>query len=332
MPTRLLPVQSVVRCPRTLGGSTARSAGLGHATLLRASLLRPRRHALGGIERRAFHATSQPPHPPPHAGRETTAGGSNGWGPAETGEGGADGKGSTHFGFRTVTQEEKTHLVGKLFSSVADRYDLMNDLMSGGLHRLWKCEFVKEIDIPQSSATTPTLGESYRYTILDVAGGTGDIALRIARKAQDAAQTARDIPRIIVCDINEQMMGVGKRRAAEAGHSAFGLRNFSDLEAGLREAHRVLRKGGRFLCLEFSRVETPIVSQLYDFYSFNVIPSLGKLVTGDPDSYQYLVESIRKFPDEQEFATLMSDAGFKHVTYSPMTFNVASIHSGFKLD
>eukprot|EP00918_Siedleckia_nematoides_P070958 GHVU01154911.1.p2 GENE.GHVU01154911.1~~GHVU01154911.1.p2 ORF type:complete len:223 (+),score=26.20 GHVU01154911.1:675-1343(+) len=211
-------------------------------------------------------------------------------------------------------------------------------------------------DIPQSSATTPTLGESYRYTILDVAGGTGDIALRIARKAQDAAQTARDIPRIIVCDINEQMMGVGKRRAAEAGHSAvewmsgdgtrlpledasvdlytiaFGLRNFSDLEAGLREAHRVLRKGGRFLCLEFSRVETPIVSQLYDFYSFNVIPSLGKLVTGDPDSYQYLVESIRKFPDEQEFATLMSDAGFKHVTYSPMTFNVASIHSGFKLD
>lgn len=237
------------------------------------------------------------------------------------------------FGFENVAPEEKTQRVGEVFSRVARRYDLMNDAMSAGLHRRWKDRFVH--------AVRPRPGEA----ILDMAGGTGDIAFRMARSGAH----------ITVADINGQMLEVGMTRAAKRGLSglvwaeenaerlsfpdraydaytaAFGLRNVTDLPAALKEAHRVLKWGGRFYCLEFSTTQWPGFGQLYDAYSLNIIPRLGGLIARDRASYQYLVESIRRFPDMSAFAQLIRDAGFGQVGYTPILGGAVAIHHGWKV-
>jgi demethylmenaquinone methyltransferase/2-methoxy-6-polyprenyl-1,4-benzoquinol methylase len=212
--------------------------------------------------------------------------------------------------------------------------------MSGGLHRLWKRDFIAELNPPRSAQA---------FRLLDVAGGTGDISLRYARAAGPNATA-------VLCDISPEMIAVGKRRVEEAGLSqrisfvegnaealpfaasefdaytiAFGIRNVTHIENALAEAFRVLKFGGRFLCLEFSEVQVPILDRLYDFHSFEVIPRLGKAVAGDAESYRYLVESIRKFPKQERFANMVRDAGFSRVTYRNLTGGVAAIHSGWKL-
>jgi demethylmenaquinone methyltransferase/2-methoxy-6-polyprenyl-1,4-benzoquinol methylase len=244
------------------------------------------------------------------------------------------------FGFRRVDETERQGLVNRVFANVAERYDLMNDLMSGGLHRLWKRDFIAELNPPRSAQA---------FRLLDVAGGTGDISLRYARAAGPNATA-------VLCDISPEMIAVGKRRVEEAGLSqrisfvegnaealpfaasefdaytiAFGIRNVTHIENALAEAFRVLKFGGRFLCLEFSEVQVPILDRLYDFHSFEVIPRLGKAVAGDAESYRYLVESIRKFPKQERFANMVRDAGFSRVTYRNLTGGVAAIHSGWKL-
>jgi demethylmenaquinone methyltransferase / 2-methoxy-6-polyprenyl-1,4-benzoquinol methylase len=246
----------------------------------------------------------------------------------------------THFGFRQVPIEEKQALVDDVFDSVARRYDLMNDLMSGGLHRAWKETLV--------TAVNPPTGER-PFALLDVAGGTGDIAFRVL--AAGGAGTNATI-----CDINDQMLNVGRQRAQElrlqeqvafvegnaeslpfadrrydAYTIAFGIRNVPRIEAALAEAFRVLRPGARFLCLEFSTVDLPGLDQLYDFYSFNVIPTLGRVVTGDGEAYRYLVESIRRFPKPEVFATMMRAAGFKRVSFRMLTGGIVALHSGWRL-
>ncbi|PIA36862.1 hypothetical protein AQUCO_03200081v1 [Aquilegia coerulea] len=262
---------------------------------------------------------------------------------------------STSFGFKEVPEEEKSKLVGNVFSSVASNYDLMNDLMSGGLHRLWKDRFVSEL--------TPFPGMKH----LDVAGGTGDVAYRILEKVNsisrralrnDPAEVLNDETQIYVCDINPNMLNVGKKRAVERGLGesqslkwvegdaealsfednsmdgytiAFGIRNVTHIEKALAEAHRVLKRGGRFLCLEFSRVDIPILKELYDLYSFSVIPAVGELVAGDRESYQYLVESIRRFPPQDKFAAMIADAGFQKVQYENLVGGAVAIHSGLKI-
>ena len=247
---------------------------------------------------------------------------------------------SATFGFESVRPEDRQSKVNGVFASVAERYDLMNDLMSGGLHRLWKQDFVAWLAPPKSNAP---------YRLLDVAGGTGDIALRVAASAGASAI-------IDLCDISPEMLAVGQRRVDSAGLAhritltegnaeklpfpdrsfdaytiAFGIRNVTHLDRALAEAHRVLKIGGRFMCLEFSEVTTPVLDQLYDFHSFNVIPALGQLTTGDRDSYQYLVESIRRFPKQQAFANLIRDAGFSRVTYRNLTGGIAAMHSGWRI-
>ena len=249
---------------------------------------------------------------------------------------GSETSGEADFGYRRVKAEEKARLVRQVFDSVADRYDLMNDLMSGGVHRLWKAELVDRL--------APRDGQR----VLDVAGGTGDIALRVLARAPGAALT--------VCDINESMLRRGRDRAIDAGilagidwvcgnaealpladggvdayTIAFGLRNVTEIEAALAEARRVLRPGGRFLCLEFSRVEAPLLDRLYDIYSFTVLPLLGQVVAGDREAYQYLVESIRRFPPQPELARLMEAAGFEQVSYRNLTGGIAALHSGWRL-
>lgn len=244
---------------------------------------------------------------------------------------------SKWFGEKQVSPDEKTGLVRGVFDSVAVRYDIMNDLMSGGLHRLWKDSFVRRI--------RPRSGLRY----LDVAGGTGDIAFRIQKRV-DAATP------ITICDLNQHMLAVGRERAEDRAlinrfewvtgnaetlpfpdHSfdvytiAFGLRNVSRIDTALREAWRVLRPGGRFFCLEFSHVEEPVLRKFYDLYSFNVIPKIGNLVAKDADSYQYLVESIRKFPTQENLKQRLEHAGFVKAAYSNMTMGVVCIHSGVKL-
>jgi demethylmenaquinone methyltransferase / 2-methoxy-6-polyprenyl-1,4-benzoquinol methylase len=238
-----------------------------------------------------------------------------------------------NFGEELVTPEEKTRRVGGVFSSVAQRYDLMNDLMSGGMHRLWKDRFVAKVK--------PRRGER----ILDMAGGTGDIAFRMAKRGAD----------VTVSDINPDMLKVGMERAQQRGLSglvwqvenaeklsfdansfdgytiAFGIRNVPRIDAALREAHRVLKPGGRFLCLEFSKVDVPVLDKIYDTYSFNVIPRLGQMVTGDAESYRYLVESIRRFPPPAAFARMIEEAGFRRVTHRTLTAGVVAIHSGWKI-
>jgi demethylmenaquinone methyltransferase / 2-methoxy-6-polyprenyl-1,4-benzoquinol methylase len=246
----------------------------------------------------------------------------------------------THFGEQTVPLSEKQGLVDDVFHSVARRYDLMNDLMSGGLHRAWKDALV--------IAVNPPLGDT-AFSVLDLAGGTGDVALRVA----DAGGAGT---RVTVCDINADMLTVGAERAIarglddrvtfELGNAeelaypdrsfdcvtiAFGIRNVPRIPRALEEAYRVLKLGGRFLCLEFSSVDVPGLDTLYELYSFNVIPAIGRAVAGDREAYQYLVESIRKFPKPKAFARMMEQAGFRRVSFTPMTGGVVALHSGWKL-
>ncbi len=242
---------------------------------------------------------------------------------------------TTHFGFRSVPEAEKASLVRDVFDSVAPRYDLMNDLMSAGVHRLWKARLIAEI--------APKPGE----LLLDVAGGTGDVAGRYL---------AAGGGRVVVCDINREMLNVGRDRALDGGHLdslawvvgdaeklpiasssvdvytiAFGLRNVTRIDAALAEARRVLKPGGRFFCLEFSRVVMPVLDKLYDLYSFSLLPRLGRLVAGDRDAYQYLVESIRRFPAQEELAARISGVGLDRVRVRNLSGGIAAIHAAWRL-
>jgi demethylmenaquinone methyltransferase/2-methoxy-6-polyprenyl-1,4-benzoquinol methylase len=245
---------------------------------------------------------------------------------------------TTHFGFDTVRVEEKQGRVNEVFRSVARRYDLMNDLMSGGMHRLWKGALV--------TALSPSRTRPFRH--LDVAGGTGDIAFRILDRGGPATQ-------VTVLDINPDMLKVGRERAGDrfgsrlaftAGNAeslplpdgqfdgytiAFGIRNVPRMDLALAEAFRVLKRGGRFLCLEFSKPDLPGLDAVYDAYSFHVIPNLGQAVAGDAESYRYLVESIRKFPPPGAFARLIEAAGFRRVSHTPLSGGIVAIHSGWKI-
>ena len=246
----------------------------------------------------------------------------------------------TSFGFKEVRKDHKESLVREVFSSVAGKYDLMNDLMSGGLHRLWKNHVINMI--------SPFEGAK----LLDVAGGTGDIAFRFLK---DAEKKGIEVEATI-SDINPQMLEKGRERAintnilsglkwqeADAENLpfedktfdyytiAFGIRNVTNIDKALAEAYRVLKFGGRLVCLEFSHVENPVLAKIYDAYSFNVIPKIGNIITGDKDSYRYLVESIRKFPRKEEFARMLKEAGFARVTVETMTGGIVAIHSGWRL-
>ena len=238
-----------------------------------------------------------------------------------------------------MPEAQKEGLVHDVFSSVASKYDLMNDLMSAGVHRLWKDAFVEWLN--------PRPG----WRVLDVAGGTGDIAFRIADMVRSRGGEAK----ITVCDINEDMVREGMKRAAAKGERtiewitgnaealpipdntmdaytiAFGIRNVTHIDKALAEARRVLKPGGRFLCLEFSRVEVPGLDQLYDAYSLNVLPRLGQLVANDAESYRYLAESIRRFPPQQKFARMIERAGLANVKVRNLTGGVAAMHSGWKI-
>jgi demethylmenaquinone methyltransferase/2-methoxy-6-polyprenyl-1,4-benzoquinol methylase len=238
-----------------------------------------------------------------------------------------------NFGDELVSPEEKTRRVGEVFSSVARRYDLMNDLMSGGMHRLWKDWLVSRVK--------PRSGE----LILDMAGGTGDVAFRMARRGA----------LVTVADINADMLEVGKQRAEakqlpglswkvenaeklsfvdstfDACTIVFGIRNVTDIPAALREAHRVLKRGGRFYCMEFSSSDWPGFSNLYDAYASKVIPKVGKIVTDDEESYRYLVESIRRFPKPSVFKAMVAEAGFVRAAAEPMLGGLVTIHSGWKI-
>jgi len=238
-----------------------------------------------------------------------------------------------NFGDELVSPEEKTRRVGAVFSSVARRYDVMNDLMSGGMHRLWKDRFVNRVK--------PRPGER----ILDMAGGTGDIAFRMARRGAE----------VTVSDINPAMLDVGKERAEQRGITGlrwqvenaeqlsfadasfdaytivFGIRNVTDIPAALREAHRVLKRGGRFYCMEFSSSDWPGFAKVYEAFAANVIPRIGKAVADDEESYRYLVESIRRFPRPPAFRAMVADAGFARAAAEPMLGGLVTIHSGWKI-
>jgi demethylmenaquinone methyltransferase / 2-methoxy-6-polyprenyl-1,4-benzoquinol methylase len=247
---------------------------------------------------------------------------------------------TTHFGFRDVPLGDKQTLVNEVFHSVASRYDLMNDLMSAGLHRVWKDIMINKLNPPKSGAP---------FALLDVAGGTGDIAFRAAKAAGSGF-------RATVCDINADMLDVGRNRATarhldqqvsfvegnaealafrdrdfDAYTIAFGIRNVPRIDLALAEAYRMLKPGSRFLCLEFSTVDVPGLDRLYDFFSFKVIPPLGRAVTGDADSYQYLVESIRKFPRPNAFAEMIRTAGFSRVKWESLSGGIVALHSGWRL-
>lgn len=247
---------------------------------------------------------------------------------AETGE-----PETVSFGYEDVPIEEKAARVGAVFSSVAKSYDRMNDAMSVGMHRLWKDRFVRRVK--------PREGEA----ILDMAGGTGDIAFRMARHGAS----------ITVSDINQDMLDVGIERAVERGIDglvwsrqnaeelsfgdrffnaytiAFGIRNVTRIDKALAEAHRVLKPGGRFFCLEFSTTEWPGFAEVYDLYSHRVVPQLGQMIAGDADSYRYLIESIRRFPKMREFEGMIREAGFRHTKVEPILGGVVAIHSGWKI-
>ncbi len=243
------------------------------------------------------------------------------------------------FGARDVDPREKPALVRAVFDNVASRYDLMNDLMSGGVHRLWKDAAAARLN--------PQPGE----TVIDCAGGTGDMAGRYARLARAArGRRGGEAARILVVDYNENMVGAGRGRGhipevawavgdaqalplpdacADAYSISFGLRNVTQIETALAEARRVLKPGGRFLCLEFSRPTAAAVRRLYDAYSFAVIPRIGQMVAGDRDSYAYLVESIRRFPDQARLASLMRAAGFARVSVTNFTGGICALHHGW---
>jgi demethylmenaquinone methyltransferase/2-methoxy-6-polyprenyl-1,4-benzoquinol methylase len=244
------------------------------------------------------------------------------------------------FGFRQVKADARQGLVNDVFSTVAGRYDLMNDLMSGGLHRLWKDDLVAWLAPPKTAR---------RFDLIDVAGGTGDICKRVLEDGGPGCIA-------VLCDINPAMVEVGRKRLADAGLGdriafaignaealpfpdrsfdaytiAFGIRNVTHIDKALAEAHRVLRIGGRFLCLEFSACEVPLLDRLYDFHSFEVIPRLGEWAAGSAESYRYLVESIRKFPKQEAFASMIRDAGFGRVTWRNLTGGIAAMHSGWRI-
>lgn len=243
---------------------------------------------------------------------------------------------TTHFGYRDVPEAEKAGMVHGVFSKVASKYDVMNDVMSVGIHRLWK------------DAMMDWLAPRDGQRLLDVAGGTGDVAFRFLKRAPGATA--------VVCDLTESMLVEGRQRAeAEAlagsldwivGDAmalpfddasfdrytiSFGIRNVTRIDEALSEAFRVLKPGGRLMVLEFSQLQNPMMQKAYDLYSFNVIPRMGQLIAGDRDSYQYLVESIRKFPDQDTFAAMIRDAGFEQVKFRNLTMGVAALHSGWKI-
>ncbi len=244
---------------------------------------------------------------------------------------------TTHFGYQTVDEDAKAGMVHGVFSRVASKYDIMNDLMSGGVHRIWK------------DAMMDWLAPRPGQRLLDVAGGTGDIAFRFLARAGNGAQAT-------VLDLTESMLLEGQQRAeaenlahalAWTGGDAmalpfaddcfdvytisFGIRNVTRIEAALSEAFRVLRPGGRLMVLEFSQVPVPMLQKAYDLYSFNVIPAMGQAVAGDRESYQYLVESIRRFPDQERFAAMIRAAGFEQVKYRNLSMGIAALHSGWKI-
>jgi demethylmenaquinone methyltransferase / 2-methoxy-6-polyprenyl-1,4-benzoquinol methylase len=243
---------------------------------------------------------------------------------------------TTHFGFQTVPEGEKAGMVHGVFTRVASKYDVMNDLMSGGVHRLWK------------DAMMDWLAPRPGQRLLDVAGGTGDVAFRFLKRAPGASA--------VVLDMTESMLIAGRKRAEadrladhldwvvgdamalpfaansfDAYTISFGIRNVTRIADALAEGYRVLRPGGRLMVLEFSRIPNDLMQKAYDLYSFNVIPVMGQVVTGDRESYQYLVESIRKFPDQDTFAGMIGQAGFGQVKYRNMTMGVAALHSGWKI-
>lgn len=243
------------------------------------------------------------------------------------------------YGFRQVGEGEKQPLVDHVFHRVAGRYDLMNDLMSAGMHRLWKDAMVTWLNPPERAG----------WAALDVAGGTGDIAFRIIDASKGAAS-------VTVSDINNSMLQVGRERADKSGYStqtefveanaeqlpfadntfdaytiSFGIRNVPRIDQALAEAFRVLKTGGRFMCLEFAEVDMPLLDRVYEAWSFNAIPTIGRAVTGDAEPYRYLVESIAKFPSQADFAAMISSAGFERVSWRDYTGGIAACHSGWKL-
>jgi len=248
----------------------------------------------------------------------------------------------THFGFETVKESEKAEKVHSVFETVASKYDVMNDAMSFGIHRIWKDIFIER------------LGPTADTHLLDVAGGTGDIAFRFLKYLNAAGHLNACVT---VCDINKAMLDVGQLRAKKLGFScerinwlqgdaeklpvndasftaytvAFGIRNMTHIDTVLDEAYRVLKPGGRFLCLEFSQLNNKMLQWMYDQYSFQVIPVMGQLIAGQWKPYQYLVESIRQFPNQEDFKSMIEDAGFCQVSYENLSFGVVAIHSGFKL-
>jgi demethylmenaquinone methyltransferase/2-methoxy-6-polyprenyl-1,4-benzoquinol methylase len=252
---------------------------------------------------------------------------------------GAEGGMETSYGFRDVGAGEKQGLVNDVFHKVAKRYDIMNDLMSAGMHRAWKDAMI--------AALNPRKSPDYR--VLDVAGGTGDIAFRIV-------EASNRLSHATVLDINGSMLSVGAERAAKKGLTpnltfveanaeelpfpantfdaytiAFGIRNVPRIDVALAEAYRVLKRGGRLLVLEFSDVDMPLLDRIYEAWSFNAIPRIGKAVTGDAEPYQYLVESIRKFPNQRNFAAMIAQAGFSRATFTNFTGGIAALHSGWKI-
>lgn len=247
---------------------------------------------------------------------------------------------TTHFGFKTVSKGDKAKMVRGVFDSVAASYDVMNDLMSMGVHRLWKNAMVDWLN-PQPG-----------WDVLDVGGGTGDIAFRILDKVAQKGGAAH----VSVCDINAEMLKVGRARSidnnrleglswlcgnaeslpvpsksVDAYTIAFCIRNVTDIAAALKDAHRVLKPGGRFLCLEFSEVVLPVLDKIYDLYSFKLLPEIGAVVAKDRESYQYLAESIRRFPAQETFADMIREAGFAQVTYRNLSGGIAALHSGWRV-
>jgi len=272
----------------------------------------------------------------------------------------------TDFGFKRVNRDEKENLVKGIFSNVAKKYDLMNDLMSAGVHRLWKNKMIAEINFDafhknindsqticstKSSAKHNSQSDNNILKFIDVAGGTGDIAFRITKKARE-----KNIEhQVEIVDINQAMLDCGKDRAVDLNlfshlnftcadgeklpfddnsfdffTIAFGIRNFTNIDKGLAEAYRVLKPNGKFICLEFSKVNNYFLQKFYDSYSFNVIPRIGEIILNDRESYQYLVESIRKFPSQELFKKMIEQSGFKNASYQNLSFGAAAIHVGIK--